>query len=553
MPREPPLSASIRDAIAALPPPSPRTAHADMLLRQRSCAGLAQALARMKATAHTDADEARLVYAVYAYVVDALVDEASAASDATWYWMQVIDDPWRCAVYWTQTIPHRVARTVCSVSQCGLRHWPILLPRAASRQTAIAKRDQLQETQEGIASTLGALALTWHSRPRDTSATRGLVQNACTALMPDGVRGKQHGENAAALLEAVAQHERRITQVLGPGGSGMPSGLTRMWPVLVFYPLFSWAATRYVSANWGSLKVQAQRAAATVRGLLVGWVYEPTMRLLDTLRTGQAGRRMLVSRDSLATDEKSLERMVASFGRDRLHLDAADVDAMVVRARAGNLTEVMELYERDMRAPLRSFLGGSFLRTVLIQVQKAKVDLEVALNGIDLVLRSQELVIGLVGLAPAVVLSYLLGRQALRLAAFFTGGAKAAALQRSGRNARLEAWEALRHIDRLVDEGQAGAHPVHMAPRAATEMQYGLLLLDIASLRESIAEVVSATFPTRPTFVRRVRDGCASDLAELETIALPTDASPPLVAWDVRRAIVDRMWRSWSSVISLRA
>jgi len=43
----------------------------------------------------------------------------------------------------------------------------------------------------------------------------------------------------------------------------------------------------------------------------------------------------------------------------------------------------------------------------LIQIQKTKVDVEVAMNGIDSILKSQELLFGMVGIAPGMFVSYL--------------------------------------------------------------------------------------------------------------------------------------------------
>jgi nuclear control of ATPase protein 2 len=49
---------------------------------------------------------------------------------------------------------------------------------------------------------------------------------------------------------------------------------------------------------------------------------------------------------------------------------------------------------------------GDLVRALLIQVQKTKVDVEVAIGGIDSLLKSQELVFGLVGLTPGLLISF---------------------------------------------------------------------------------------------------------------------------------------------------
>ena len=170
----------------------------------------------------------------------------------------------------------------------------------------------------------------------------------------------------ADLLDAVAQHEAELAAVLSPSGCGVPSLLTRSWPVLALYPIVSYAVSYYLLQHWTDLTAQVHAASDALRGLLVNWVWEPSMRLLQTLRAGRAERRMLVSRDSLAADERSLERMVTAFARDQLNLDGAALDEVPARVRRGDLTSIMETYESDIRSPLRSLLGGSLIRTVLI-------------------------------------------------------------------------------------------------------------------------------------------------------------------------------------------
>ena len=71
-----------------------------------------------------------------------------------------------------------------------------------------------------------------------------------------------------------------------------------------------------------------------------------------------------------------------------------------------------------------------------------------ALSGIDWLLKSQELLLGAVGLAPALALVYLL-YAGLRRSVRWVSGRKLS-LHASGIvQARFEAWQALRHADKL--------------------------------------------------------------------------------------------------------
>ena len=75
--------------------------------------------------------------------------------------------------------------------------------------------------------------------------------------------------------------------------------------------------------------------------------------------------------------------MTLDLARDALHYTPAQLSALRAQVRTGDLTPIMELYEQDIRAPLRTALTGTLVRNVFIQVQKAKVDIDQALAPID--------------------------------------------------------------------------------------------------------------------------------------------------------------------------
>jgi nuclear-control-of-ATPase protein 2 len=105
-----------------------------------------------------------------------------------------------------------------------------------------------------------------------------------------------------------------------------------------------------------------------------------------------------MSKNSLLADRASLERMVVDFVQDRpdLHEGVADTTAIVNSVKEGDLTPVLKAYERDLRSPLVGTVRGDLIRALLIQIQKTKVDVEIAISGIDALLKSQELVFGYV-------------------------------------------------------------------------------------------------------------------------------------------------------------
>jgi nuclear-control-of-ATPase protein 2 len=70
---------------------------------------------------------------------------------------------------------------------------------------------------------------------------------------------------------------------------------------------------------------------------------------------------------------KSLERMAVALGKDKLGYTQQQIDALHDQVERGDLTTVLKVYEEDIKAPIRSALTGSLIRSLLIQVQKMKV------------------------------------------------------------------------------------------------------------------------------------------------------------------------------------
>lgn len=62
-----------------------------------------------------------------------------------------------------------------------------------------------------------------------------------------------------------------------------------------------------------------------------------------------------------------------------------------------------------LQSPIRSAVAGSLIRTLLIQVQKVKVDVALAMDGIEKMLHSQQLTFGFVGVAPSILVLYGFG------------------------------------------------------------------------------------------------------------------------------------------------
>ena len=65
--------------------------------------------------------------------------------------------------------------------------------------------------------------------------------------------------------------------------------------------------------------------------------------------------------------------MALALSKDTLSYSSEQLADLAGRIRQGDLTPVLKVYEEDLKSPIKSALGGSLIRSMLIQVQKAKV------------------------------------------------------------------------------------------------------------------------------------------------------------------------------------
>ncbi|KAI0817232.1 ATP synthase regulation protein NCA2 [Xylaria sp. FL0064] len=267
--------------------------------------------------------------------------------------------------------------------------------------------------------------------------------------------------------------------------NGRPSWLVRYWLPATALLLSSTTILRIFVNKRQEILDWVQDLGATVRDFWFNWVIEPVRKVIGTIRHDANSEIAIMSRDSLKADRESLERMVVDFALDKSatatggspvsETQIADIRAKV---REGDLTPILRAYEKDLRSPLMGTLRGDLVRTLLIQVQKTKVDVEVAMSGIDSLLRSQELVFGFVGLTPGILVS--VGTARYLLSAF--GGRRGYAEKRkAGRCVRV-----LRNIDRVFSEA---------APTQTNVLPYkdhGLLICEVHVLRRLAHQLLPA-------------------------------------------------------------
>jgi nuclear-control-of-ATPase protein 2 len=254
-------------------------------------------------------------------------------------------------------------------------------------------------------------------------------------------------------------------------------------PVIVRYWL---PALIGITSSTTILKILVNRKAdiidwiadfgSTLRDFWLNWVVQPTEKVIKTIRHDETSEIAIMSRDSLKADRESLERMVVDFATEKPHYavgTSSITDAQIAEIRSkvaeGDVTPVLKAYEQELRKPFVGALRGDLVRSLLIQVQKTKVDLEVAMTGIDSLLKSQELVFGFVGLTPGVFVSVGVFQY---LRSIFGSRSGRRHSKTSGKAIRI-----LRNIDRILSEARPTENNV------LSYKDHGLLLCEVHVLR----------------------------------------------------------------------
>lgn len=263
--------------------------------------------------------------------------------------------------------------------------------------------------------------------------------------------------------------------------NGRPSRLVRYWLPAGLLLVSSSTILRILVNRKADIINWIRDFGVTVRDFWFNWIVEPVRKVIGTIRHDSQSEIAIMSRDSLKADRESLERMVVDFATDKPALAGADsplTEMQVAEIRAkvkeGDVTPVLKAYEKDLKQPFVGAVRGDLVRSLLIQVQKTKVDLEVAISGIDSLLKSQELVFGFVGLTPGIlvsiaVLSYLRG--------VLSGNARGVRRrgERVGRCVRT-----LRNIDRIFSEATPSQNNL------LSYKDHGLLVTEVHILRNLV-------------------------------------------------------------------
>ncbi|KAL8790575.1 MAG: hypothetical protein Q9195_006319 [Heterodermia aff. obscurata] len=302
--------------------------------------------------------------------------------------------------------------------------------------------------------------------------------------------GEQELSSSSAMIAARLQHLLRVhipTQAIESRQivirNGRPSRIIRYWLLVVALVFSSTTLLRVFVHRRAKIMIWIRELGATSIDFWYNWVVEPVRKVIGTIRHDEGSEIAIMSRESLQVDRASLERMVVDFARDNHEsgtgVSPNDTDLSLIRAkvREGDLTPVLRAYEKDLRRPFIGTFRGDLIRALLIQIQKTKVDVEVALGGIDALLKSQELVFGFVGLTPGILVCLGVSHW---LTGFMGSRKGDKAEQKGGQTVRI-----LRNLDRIL----TGSTPSNNGGMLSYK-EHGMILCEVHVLRQKAQRIL---------------------------------------------------------------
>ncbi|PWA00474.1 hypothetical protein BB558_003495 [Smittium angustum] len=188
-----------------------------------------------------------------------------------------------------------------------------------------------------------------------------------------------------------------------------PNVVSRTWIPTIAVGLSSYYFIQYVGGHKETIKDYIIDLGEIVLKYYGRYIFDPLKEAYNTIRYG--GQIVsVVSSNSLESSVKSLQLMTINLLESQEKLTEANRKEIMDQISSGDITSVMSLYAREIKSPIYNALFGDLIPSILIQVQKANVDIQQALTALDKLLRSNELNFVFLAVAPASVFAYALGR-----------------------------------------------------------------------------------------------------------------------------------------------
>ncbi|KAI3406156.2 NCA2 [Candida oxycetoniae] len=305
-----------------------------------------------------------------------------------------------------------------------------------------------------------------------------------------------------------------------------PSVLTRYWPIIVLF-------IRYVPGQSVSLYNNRQEiyhwiqynGIEPIQGFFVNWVVKPMNEMLNILRRDSGVT--IMTRDSLESDFDSLEKMIWEFAQDN-NIDTTP-QRVASDVKNGDLRLIMSQYEQEIRKPIKYIISGSLLRLVLIQVQKGKVDGAVAINGIDKLLKSQQLVFGIVSMSPSLFILY-------QVYQYFTSD-NHKPIMVNGKQLNIVCLKCLNNIENLLIMLQSNK-VVDAKCEEGEKQQHHDIISRESYEGELLIEIINLIISSEPIIPKQLHSDWVKDLNELNNSGYDLET---------KLRLVNRIWNMYGS------
>ncbi|SCU95287.1 LADA_0G14730g1_1 [Lachancea dasiensis] len=336
------------------------------------------------------------------------------------------------------------------------------LPLAAVRNEVRAKRQIADSHFDDVARRLGAL-MTNFPKAQNLEAQ----VSSLNAFLGKESREKSPSGFERDLLALIPQ-----VQALKPADHFQkPTFWTRYW--IPFVCTLAYGPSSAISiwqSRYRILQFCQENIVDFCSGLLHNWVWVPLQQVWSTVRHDEKNSTIAIaSKGSLESEFGSLTRMVVQLVAENSS-EPIDTASLAAQVETGDLTEFMQIYEHQIHHPIKNIVSGKLVRSLLIQLQKTKVDGSLALSGIDQLLQSQQLVFGVVAMSPALLIIYCVWVCAYRFA-------KLGRIWSNTAQFKYRISSSLNNIERLLNYNQANVSSTDK------DLNTGLLALEVVSAR----------------------------------------------------------------------
>lgn len=272
--------------------------------------------------------------------------------------------------------------------------------------------------------------------------------------------------------------------------------ITRYWPVFITAMVWGPELIKYCWDSRFDLKFFVQKNIIDLTSSLIhNWVWLPFKRILATIRHDKSAMIAMISENTVQSEQDSLIRMIikllidngviipqnpiqTDFDISSMASNDKVVDNIIKQIEIGQMDQFMTIYENQLSHPVKSIFTGELIRSILIQIQKMKVDGSIAMNGIDKMLKSQELLFGMIALSPSFLLIYSVGSMVNRLIKWGNIWSHEKAL-------RFKIKDSLNNVERLLNYNYITTEDFESKIGNNDDSYYynlGLLVMEISNL-----------------------------------------------------------------------